>query len=135
MSKHKNLFQPLVPVLMAVALPLALSACTSSGSSTSDAIMNGMLGEEANSVCFNRDIQSWHDFDNDSIIVETRGDEYYKLELAGGCNTRNAFMQIGVESRGGLCLTPGDRITFDRDMGLTCSVTRINRWHLAEIAD
>ncbi len=117
------------------ALALALSACSSSGSGTSAAIMNGTLGEEVSSICFNHDIQNWHDFDNTSIIVEARYDEHYKLELAGGCNTRNAFMQIVVESRGSACLTPGDRITFDRDLGLSCSVTRIHRWHLADMTE
>ncbi|MEX0740599.1 MAG: DUF6491 family protein [Pseudohongiella sp.] len=120
---------------LAAAVPLALAACASSESGTSAAIMNGMQGEETRSICFNRNIQSWHDFDNDSIIVETSGDEYYRLALAGGCNTRNAFMQIAVESRGGSCLTTGDRITFDRDLGLSCSVTQIHRWHLADMAE
>ncbi|HDZ08986.1 DUF6491 family protein [Pseudohongiella sp.] len=115
------------------SIPLALAACASSGSGTNTAILNGMQGEEENSLCFNRDIRSWHQLDDSAIVVEARNDEYYKLELAGGCNTRNAFMQIAVESRGSSCLTPGDRVTFDRDLGLSCSVTQINRWHLADM--
>lgn len=120
---------------IATGLLVLVSACNSSGSGTRDAIMNGMQGEEVSSICFNRDIQSWHEFDDSAIVVEARNNEYYKLELTGGCDTRNAFMQIAVESRGGSCLTPGDRITFDRDLGLSCSVTRIYRWHLAEPAE
>lgn len=131
MLDQKN---PLARFTLLAAIALALTACASSGPSTSAAIMAGMQGEEESSICFNRNIRSWHEFDDSSIIVESRNDEYYKLELAGGCNTRNAFMQITVESRGSSCLTPGDRITFDRDLGLTCSVTRIHRWHLADMA-
>jgi len=129
MLNHTTL---LYRMTMAAVLPLTFTACASSGPSTNDAIMAGMLGEETNSVCFSRTIRSWHDFDDRSIVVETLRDEYYKLELAGGCNTRNSFMQIVVESRGGSCLTPGDRISFDRDQGLSCAITQINRWHLAD---
>ncbi|WP_339859206.1 DUF6491 family protein [Pseudohongiella acticola] len=129
MLNHRTLLYRLVT---AAALPMALTACASPGPSTQDAIMAGMLGEEENSVCFTRNIRSWHDFDDRSIVIETLRDEYYKLELAGGCNTRNSFMQIAVESRGGSCLGPGDRISFDRDQGLSCAITQINRWHLAD---
>jgi hypothetical protein len=132
MVNHTNL---LTRLLMLAAVPLAFTACASSGSGTSAAIANGMQGEEESSICFSRNIRSWHELDDTAIVVEARNDEYYKLELAGGCNTRNAFMQIAVESRGSSCLTPGDRITFDRDLGLSCSVTRIHRWHLADMAE
>lgn len=132
MLNHKN---PLTRIALLVAAPLLFSACTSSGPGTSAAIMNGMQGEETNSICFNRNIRSWHEFDDTAIVVESRNDEYYKLELAGGCNTRNAFMQIAVQSRGSSCLTPGDRITFDRDRGLSCAIIEIHRWHLADMTE
>lgn len=132
MVNHTNL---LTRLFLLAAVPLAFTACASPGSGTSAAIVNGMQGEEESSICFSRTIRSWHELDDTAIVVEARNDEYYKLELAGGCNTRNAFMQIAVESRGSSCLTPGDRITFDRDLGLSCSVTRIHRWHLADMAE
>lgn len=132
MLNHKN---PMTRIALLAAAPLVLSACSSSGPSTSAAIMNGMQGEEANSICFNRNIRSWHEYDEAAIVVESRNNEYYKLELAGGCDTRRAFMQIAIESRGSSCLTPGDRITFDRDMGLSCSITEIHRWHLADMTE
>lgn len=129
------LHRRLLRTALLAATPLFLAACTSSGAGTSAAIVNGMQGEEENSICFSRNIRSWHQLDESAIVVEARNDEYYKLELAGGCNTRNAFMQIAIESRGSACLTPGDRITFDRDLGLSCSVTSIHRWHLADMAE
>ncbi|MBC53542.1 MAG: hypothetical protein CMQ34_06845 [Gammaproteobacteria bacterium] len=132
MLKHKR---PLPRIALLAATSWLLAACASSGPSTQSAIINGMQGEEANSICFNRDIRSWHEYDDSAIVVEVRNDEYYKLELAGGCDTRNAFMQIAVESRGAACLTPGDRITFDQDRGMSCSVTSIHRWHLADMTE
>lgn len=124
----------LLTVAAAGALSVLLAACSSS-SGRHEAIMNGTLGERTNSICFNRDIRSWHEFGQGAVIVETRGGDYYKVDLAGGCNSRNAFLQIEVESRGGMCLEPGDRVTLDRDIGISCTITEIHRWHLADIAD
>ena len=126
---------PLTRIALLAAMPWLLAACASSDSGINAAIMNGMQGEETNSICFNRNIRSWHEFDRDAIVVEARNDEYYKLELAGVCDPRNAFMQIAVESRGSSCLTPGDRVSFDRDRGMSCTATRIYRWHLADVAE
>ncbi len=120
----------------ALALPLVLAACASSESSRETAIMNGMLGEEVNSLCFTRDIRSWHEFDRQSIILEARRDDYYKVDLAGVCDARNAFMQVEVVSRTGVCLGPGDQIRFDHDIGgASCTIRDIHRWHPAEMTD
>lgn len=117
-------------LLMLITTTSILTSCQSS--SRTQAILDGMAGETVSSICFTRGIRNWHPFDDTSIIVREGVNNYYKLNLIGACNARDAFMQIQIESRGGICLTDGDRISFDRDPGMSCSIGSIQRWHLAE---
>jgi hypothetical protein len=119
----------LVYLLLLSTLLLVLGSCQSSG--RSQAIINGMAGETVSSVCFARSIRNWHPFDNSSIIVREGRDNYYKLNLVGACNANDAFTQIQLESRGGICLSAGDQVRFDRDPGMACSITSIQRWYPA----
>ena len=114
---------------------LLLAACANSGrDARNSAIANGLAGEQVDSVCFNRQINSWHPFDRDSIILSHGVNDYYLVKVIGACRIEDAFLSIQLNSRGGSCLTPGDEISFRNDQGITCSVGDIHRWHLADTA-
>lgn len=122
-----------ISMLLAGALLLTLAACQgSSSSSRSEELANGTAGEQMSQICFTRNIRSWHELDSQTIVVRANVDDYYRLELSGGCDGRNAFTHIEVRSRSGSCLGVGDEVSFDRDFGPSCTIRRINRWHLAD---
>jgi len=122
-----------ISTLLASALLVSLAGCQSSSSSRSEELANGTAGEQTNQICFTRNIRDWHELDSQTIIVRANLDDYYRLELSGGCDGRNAFTHIEVRSRSGSCLGVGDEVSFDRDFGPSCTIRRINRWHLADI--
>ncbi len=105
-----------------------LSACQGTVSEREQAIRAGTQGSSVNSVCFSRDIRNWYALDDQSLIVERGRENYYKLDLIGGCDTSQAFLTLRTESRSGICLSPGDQISFPHDRGFSCSVTRIYEW-------
>lgn len=122
-----------VSTLLASAVLLSLAGCQGSSSSRSEELANGTAGEQMSQICFTRNIRSWHELDRQTIIVHANVSDYYRLELSGGCDGRNAFTHIEVRSRSGSCLGVGDEVSFDRDFGPSCSIRRINRWHLADV--
>src|SRR5690554_423838 len=91
------------------ALLLVLTGCQGS-SSRSEELVNGTAGEQMSQICFTRNIRSWHELDSQTIVLRANRDDYYRLELSGGCNGRNAFTHIEVRSRSGSCLGVGDEV-------------------------
>ena len=122
---EKRLCQGLVLLI----LGLVMVACQSSDETRSSAIERGQAGEQVDRICFTRQIDSWQRLDDRSIVVRRGMNEYYRLELMGACDPRDAFVAIQLESRSGICLSQGDRVRFDRDRaGLSCSIRRIHEW-------
>lgn len=125
----KRLCQHLVLLIVG----LVLVACQSSEEIRSSAIERGQAGEQVDRICFTRQIDSWQRLDERSIVVRRGMNDYYRLELMGACDPRDAFVAIQLESRSGMCLSQGDRVRFDRDRsGLSCSIRRIHEWIPAE---
>ncbi|MAY55297.1 MAG: hypothetical protein CMQ46_11850 [Gammaproteobacteria bacterium] len=120
-------------IAFASTLALALSACGSSPQN--EALRNGTAGEEVNSICFSRNIDSWREHSATSVILRANIDEYYLVDLVGACQPSEAFATISVESRTGVCLSPGDRIGFDNDRAPACSISEIHRWIPAPIEE
>ena len=96
-----------------------------------DAKPDPRQGEEVNNICFAQQIRNWRENDNRSVIVEARLNDEYKLELIGTCNPRDAFLNIGLVSRGGSsCLSTGDKLVTDaRYNDGSCSIRRIYKWN------
>lgn len=107
-------------------LTALLTACASS--ERADDIRNGVAGDEVNSICFTRQINSWQEFDDRSIILERGRNDYYKVDLAGSCMPRDAFVGLQFHSRSGICLNVGDEIDFPDDRAPSCTIRRIHEW-------
>ena len=122
-------------IAVIVASVLVLSACRSTEPGRQQAVLDGVQGERVSSVCFLRDIRNWYALDERSVIIQRGRDDYYKLDLIGACDTRQAFLTLRTQSRSGICLSPGDEISFPRDQGFSCSISNIHAWHPREIED
>lgn len=117
--------------LFAAAAAALLAGCATPAADLADAKPDPRQGEEVNNICFAQQIRNWRELDNRSVIVEANSRDEYKLELIGTCNPRDAFLSIGLVSRGGSsCLTTGDRLVTDaRYNDGTCSIRRIYKWN------
>lgn len=104
---------------------LFLSSCMSSGP---NAVQRGTLGEELNSICFNRQINGWQPLNRNAIILEKGVNDYYRVTLDGGCDAQSSGLSIATESRTGICLQEGDEIDFEGDFSPSCRIDQINAW-------
>lgn len=117
--------------LFAATAAALLAGCATPPVDTADAKPDPRQGEEVNNICFAQQIRNWRENDNRSVIVEARLNDEYKLELVGTCNPRDAFLNIGLVSRGGSsCLSTGDKLVTDsRYSDGSCSIRRIYKWN------
>lgn len=117
--------------VLAAATVALLGGCATPPVETADAKPDPRQGEQVNNICFAQQIRNWRENDNRSVIVEARLNDEYKLELIGTCNPRDAFLNIGLVSRGGSsCLSTGDQLVTDaRYNDGSCSIRRIYKWN------
>ena len=117
--------------LFAATAAALLAGCATPPVDTANAKPDPRQGEEVNNICFAQQIRNWRENDNRSVIVEARLNDEYKLELIGTCNPRDAFLNIGLVSRGGSsCLSTGDKLVTDaRYNDGSCSIRRIYKWN------
>lgn len=117
--------------IVAAAASALFAACATPPADMADAKPDPRQGEQVNNICFTQQIRNWRELDNRSVIVEAGVRDEYKLELIGTCNPRDAFLNIGLISRGGSsCLSTGDRLVTDaRYNDGSCSIRRIYRWN------
>ncbi len=110
---------------------LLAAACTTPATETAEAKPDPRQGAEVRQICFNQQIRNWRENDRRSIIVEKGVNEEYKLDLIGTCEPDDAFLRIGLVSRvgGGTCLSSGDKLVTDSDIGGSCSIRRIYEWN------
>ena len=115
----------------ACAAGLLAAGCATPSSETASAMPDPRQGEEVRNICFQSQIRGWQRLDNRSVIVEVGVRDEYKLELVGTCQPDDAFINIGLISRGGgSCLNPGDRLITDARYGDgSCSISRIYKWN------
>lgn len=114
------------------AAAIFLAACsTAAQTEVADAKPDPRQGKEVKQICFNQQIRNWRENDRRSIIVEKGVKEEYKLELVGTCQPNDAFLSIGLISRGGSsCLSEGDRLITDaRYNDGPCSIRKIYEWN------
>lgn len=118
-------------LILAAAAAVLMAGCATPPAETADAKPDPRQGEEVRNVCFSSQIRNWRELDNRSVIVEVGVKDEYKLELLGTCQPRDAFMSIGLVSRGGSsCLSTGDTLVTDsRYSDGSCSVRRIYKWN------
>jgi hypothetical protein len=117
--------------LAAASLGLLLAACSSTASDkTADTKPDPRQGKEVRQVCFNSQIRNWRENDRKSIIIEKGVRDEYKLDLIGTCQPDQAFVNIGLVSRGGgSCLSWGDQLVTDAQFDGSCSIRAIYEWH------
>jgi Family of unknown function (DUF6491) len=117
---------------LAAAVVAMLAACAATPpAEVADAKPDPRQGEEVNNICFTQQIRNWRELDNRSVIVEANVRDEYKLELIGTCQPRDAFLNIGLISRGGSsCLSRGDTLVTDSRFNEgSCSIRRIYKWN------
>jgi Family of unknown function (DUF6491) len=117
--------------LVAATMAALLAACATPPTEVADAKPDPRQGEQVNNICFAQQIRNWRELDNRSVIVEANVRDEYKLDLIGTCNPRDAFLSIGLVSRGGSsCLSTGDKLITDaRYNDGSCSISRIYKWN------
>jgi hypothetical protein len=117
--------------LLAATAAILIAGCTTPPAQTADATPDARQGEEVRNICFTQQIRNWRENDNRSVIVEVGVRDEYKLELIGTCQPRDAFLNIGLVSRGGgSCLSTGDQLVTDaRYNDGSCSIRRIYKWN------
>lgn len=96
-------------------------------------VARGTLGESVNSICFTRQINDWQPLGDRALILQHGLDDYYRVELIGTCDVRDAFLNLQVETRAGSCLNTGDEVRFNNRPGEVCSVGDMHRWHVPDI--
>jgi hypothetical protein len=108
-----------------------LVACSSAPTEIADTKPDPRQGEQVRNVCFQQQIRNWRKLDNRAVIVEMGVKDEYKLELMGTCQPDDAFINIGLVSRGGSsCLNEGDKLVTDaRYNDGSCSIRRIYKWN------
>jgi len=119
------------PMLALAAAALAASACQTPDDRAEEK-PDPRQGEQVSQICFSSQIRNWRENGRSSVIVERGLRDEYKLELAGTCDPRDAFMSIGFVSRvgGGSCLSTGDRLVTDaRYNDGSCLISRIYKWN------
>jgi hypothetical protein len=116
---------------LAAAVAVMLAACASPPAEVAEAKPDPRQGEEVNNICFTQQIRNWRELDNRSVIVEANVRDEYKLDLIGTCQPRDAFLNIGLISRGGSsCLSRGDTLVTDSRFNVgSCSIRRIYKWN------
>ena len=110
---------------------LAAAGCSTPLADSADARPAPRQGADVRNVCFQSQIRNWRENDRRSVIVEVGVRDEYKLDLIGACDPGDAFMNIGLVSRGGgSCLSAGDQLVTDsRYNDGSCSIRRIYEWH------
>jgi hypothetical protein len=116
---------------LAFAASVLAAGCATPTADTAPATPDPRQGEEVRNICFQSQIRGWQRLDNRSVIVEVGVRDEYRLELVGTCQPDDAFLNIGLVSRGGgSCLTPGDRLITDaRYVDGFCSISKIYKWN------
>src|SRR5690349_4341144 len=65
-----------------------------------------------NACPFTDRLRHWTDVDKHTAIVEMGPNQRYKVTFISDCDDMRFAIFAKVESRPGICLSPGDRITF-----------------------
>ena len=117
--------------ILAASAAVLVAGCATPSDQTADATPDPRQGEEVRNICFTQQIRNWREHDNRSVIVEVGVRDEYKLDLIGTCQPRDAFLNIGLVSRGGgSCLSTGDQLVTDaRYNDGSCSIRRIYKWN------
>jgi hypothetical protein len=82
-----------------------------------------------NACPFTDRLRHWKDVDNHTAIVEMGVNQRYKVTFIDNCSEMRFAIFAKVESRPGICLSPGDRITFGPRHGIpsTCVISSVEQ--------
>jgi hypothetical protein len=74
-------------------------------------------------------LSGWEAVDNSTAIVEMGVSHRYKVSFIGDCREMRDSLFAKVETRPGLCLSAGDRITFGNPHGIkdTCVIQSVEK--------
>jgi hypothetical protein len=74
-------------------------------------------------------LRHWSDVDNHTAILETGVNRRYKVTFMNDCREMRFAIFAKVQSRYGICLSPGDRISFGSRSGIPsdCVISTIER--------
>ncbi|MBI1211446.1 MAG: hypothetical protein GC190_08285 [Alphaproteobacteria bacterium] len=80
-----------------------------------------------NACPFTDRLRHWTDVDKQTAIIEMGVNRRYKVTFVNDCTEMRYAIYAKVESRPGICLSPGDRITFGPRRGIpsTCVVSSV----------
>lgn len=78
---------------------------------------------------FTRQLRNWKDVDNYTAIIEAGVNQRYKVTFMNDCREMKWAIFAKIESRPGICLSSGDRITFGPRHGIpsTCIVQSVEK--------
>ncbi|MEO1310191.1 MAG: DUF6491 family protein [Pseudomonadota bacterium] len=121
--------------LVPIAILAATAACASNQGADEGPEPGGAddprRGETVRSICFRSTINNFSVIARDKVVLTRGVNDQYLVELAGGCDARDAFTSIGVGGRGGgSCVTKFDDILLDRSVAgpRRCQIREIYDW-------
>ncbi len=121
--------------LLTIVPAIILAAACQNPAPKAEAKPDPRQGQEVAQICFQTQIRSWESLNDKAVIVEKGVHDQYKLDLIGPCQPEDAFVSIGLVSRGGSsCLTRGDHVFTDARFGGAadrgaCLIRAIYEWH------
>ena len=82
-----------------------------------------------NACPFTDRLRHWSDVDNHTIIVEMGVNQRYRVTFMNDCREMRFAIFANVISRPGICLSPGDRISFASHSGIPsdCVVQSVDK--------
>ena len=121
------------------AAAFVLAGCASTGPrlEAADYLASPALGEETDRICFTRSIDGFSATTRSTVIVEEGVNDFYLIEVFGGCQDLDWAQSLAFTRTTGSCLTRGDRlVTFDSvlptksDVRFSnqCTIKRIYEW-------
>ena len=118
------------------ALPLAALAACATDAVERDYEPGGpddpRRGAEVDRICFTSTISGFNVVSRDAMVVRRGARDRYLLTLSGPCNARDAFVKVGLRSRGSSCLSRLDEVLVDNapgGIGSRCTIDRIYEWN------
>lgn len=96
------------------------------------------LGEQVDKICFAGTINSFSAETRDTVVLRANANDYYLVEVTGGCTSLRDAERVGIDPRGGSCLRKSDFLIVSENLlgsgdqvGLDpqrCMINSIYKW-------
>ncbi|MEO0466184.1 MAG: DUF6491 family protein [Pseudomonadota bacterium] len=128
------------------AATFVLAGCASSGPrlDAADYLASPALGEQTDRICFTRNIDGFGATTRTTVLVEEGINDYYLVEVFGGCQDLDWAQSLAFTRTTGSCLTRGDRLLAfdsvfpsrsDARFSNQCTIKSIYEWDKNQLGE